>query len=377
MLGHLQYVETLHGENVKNCSFPAIDYCRIIMALLVLMIHYPPLNSFSGELNYFITQYIARLAVPFFFCCNGYFLYRTDDSEKQLSAKISRSVAKAWKMYVFWTVIYSPIIVYTLLKTVVKGQDSLLRVILRKVRDVLLVGSYTQLWYLLGLCVALFLLRIIHIWQHVGWRKIYGIAIALYAVGLLYDGYIRTQYNWSDWKTSWVGVLLKLYRGTFQETRNGIFFGFPFLILGIMIARKKTFQTRKFYLGMFLVSLALGATEVFLRLRMMDYNLERGCNMYAFLVPAIYSLICLLLQCKVNTNDTTASIRKFSSLFFLTHMWIAFIYTTFYYKVLGAPKFSLSSLVGFIVVAIITSGCCIVIISVSKKPHFAWIRKYY
>ncbi len=376
-MSHLQYVGASRGEKTKNEGFPAIDYCRIIMEFLVLTIHYPPLKSFSEELNYFVTQYIARLAVPFFFCCNGYFLYRTVGSEKQLSVNISRSFARTWKMYVFWTIIYSPIIVYTSLKPVVKGQDLLLKVILRRARDFFLVGSYGQLWYLLGLCVALLLLWFIRIRQHMGWHKIYGIACVLYIVGLLYDGYIRAQYNWSGWKSSWVGVLLKLYRVTFGETRNGIFFGFPFLILGIVIAKKKDFRARKFYFGMFLTSLALGGVEVFLRWGTTGYNVDLGCNMYVFLVPATYSLVCLLLQYRTKTSDTTAAVRKFSSLFFLTHMWVIFLYNAFYNKVLGAPKFISSSPVSFTAIAILTSVCCIGILSISKKTRFIWLKKYY
>ena len=53
-----------------------IDFVKFICSLLVVMIHVSPFGEATSStkfylMNDFLQNYICRLAVPFFFICNG------------------------------------------------------------------------------------------------------------------------------------------------------------------------------------------------------------------------------------------------------------------------------------------------------------------
>ena len=61
----------------KSCTrLYSLDLSRWIAAFLVICIHTVPLSSFSRLGNALFVQVVCRLAVPFFFVCSGYFLFR-------------------------------------------------------------------------------------------------------------------------------------------------------------------------------------------------------------------------------------------------------------------------------------------------------------
>ncbi len=66
----------LSSQECRTKQFPSIDIMKLLYAVLVVTIHTSPLNSINKYFNYGLTQYIARLAVPFFFVTSGYFCFR-------------------------------------------------------------------------------------------------------------------------------------------------------------------------------------------------------------------------------------------------------------------------------------------------------------
>ena len=376
-------ISLLHSNTIStpctsvhpNC-YPDIDCCRILMAFLVITIHFSPLKSMSLAANYFVAQYIARLAVPFFFCCNGFFLYRTIDSEAAFTQSLSRSCIKAFKMYLFWTAVYAPILFYPVFKSIFVRHTFPLKSILSITRNFLFVGSYNHLWYLLALCVALALLWFFRIRLHLHWRQIVLATLLLYLLGTLYDGYaplLRTCFLLHTPAVYWP---VKLYRLVFLETRNGIFFGCPFVVMGVLIAQKRSFRSRTFYCIVLLLSLAFGACEAFLLWQAEDFAPTAGHNMYLFLLPAVYSLFCLLLIKKVQTTDTTARLRKFSGLLFLVHPWPIFIYGVVYRRLFHDVQFFFSSPLGYCIVCAISCVCVLLLLRLLKNPRFARLKQF-
>lgn len=70
------------NSQIDRQQYPVVDLLKYICALLVVSIHIAPLSSFfeviplTTYLNYGIQNYIARLAVPFYFAAAGFFLFR-------------------------------------------------------------------------------------------------------------------------------------------------------------------------------------------------------------------------------------------------------------------------------------------------------------
>ena len=81
----------------------AVDIFRVICAFLVIIGHTRPFMNINSNLDFFLTNVLLRIAVPFFFIVSGYFFYSNikinNDYHKDYIKKIIIS-------YVPWQVIY-------------------------------------------------------------------------------------------------------------------------------------------------------------------------------------------------------------------------------------------------------------------------------
>ena len=61
-------------------NYNGIDLCKFLCAIMVLIIHVPPfqgeISEGRGYINFFLQEYLCRLAVPFYFISSGFFLFR-------------------------------------------------------------------------------------------------------------------------------------------------------------------------------------------------------------------------------------------------------------------------------------------------------------
>ena len=89
--------------NVKKRN-NSIDLFRYVCALLVVIIHTEPF--YGGELRglgIFLKEFLARIAVPFFFAVSGYFLFLKIDRDGKAPL---RSAWRLTKVYLFWSIPY-------------------------------------------------------------------------------------------------------------------------------------------------------------------------------------------------------------------------------------------------------------------------------
>ena len=182
------------------------DLIKFCLSLVVVWIH-TGTNDLFG---------LATLAVPAFFILSGFFLWNklfaTEDSGERRRI-LSRWLKRILRLYLIWTLIYLPFAVIGIV------QDGLpfYKGILVWLRNVVLVGeNYLSwpLWYLLGLLWA----------------------------GLIL--YLSNKLSLPFWGVCVLGIvmaslpfLLKLesrplYLSLFKTTRNGLFVGFPLMMLG-------------------------------------------------------------------------------------------------------------------------------------------------
>lgn len=94
---------------------PSVDIAKFVCALLVVTIHTGPLASYSSLANFELKDCIARVAVPFFFVASGYFLFRKMSEGNFDKGVALRYAARIFRLYVIWTVVYSPLIVKSIL----------------------------------------------------------------------------------------------------------------------------------------------------------------------------------------------------------------------------------------------------------------------
>ena len=96
-----------------NARYNGFDIAKFIMAIFVVTLHAHPFSDISFGLNYIITNGLTRVAVPYFFMVSGFLLFRKMSLYELDIAKIKRYLIHIFRLYVIWTIIYLPIIIYT------------------------------------------------------------------------------------------------------------------------------------------------------------------------------------------------------------------------------------------------------------------------
>lgn len=272
-------------------QYPIVDLVKYICALLVVSIHISPLSSYTGQasfanyLNYGIGNYVARIAVPFYFAAAGFFLFRKIDLNGFDISIPKNYVFKLLRLLGIWSVL-------------------------------LFVGGKGHLWYLSGLVIAVCFLSIL-LYKGITLNKLIVIASLLYVIGLLgdpYYGLLRPLQNHKSFD-----YLIKAYYLVFGTTRNGIFMGFPFLLIGGLI-EKKNISMKPFvaFLGFVLSMIAL-FVEAFL---IKTWGLPKDVNMYVFLVPSTFFLLVFSINAQIKQREIFRKLRNVGIIIYFSHLFV-------------------------------------------------------
>ncbi len=209
----------------KKQAYGGLDYFRIVAALMVIAIHTSPLTSVNGEMDFFATRILARIAVPFFFMVSGQFvLGELFEGSSGDTGRVRRSLKKLVFLYLGVILLYLPLGVYA-------GHYSNLSVS-GVLKMLFFDGTFYHLWYfpacILGMGIVCLGSRVLPL------PVMVGISAVLYLVGLLGDSYFGL--------TEQIPVLASIYEKGFEissYTRNGIFFAPLFLLLAAAVHRRK------------------------------------------------------------------------------------------------------------------------------------------
>ena len=180
------------------------DILRFILSLAVVWIH-----TGTSALSDF-----TRWAVPIFFLLSGFFLFGKVLSDRKSSPQaVSTWFIKTLRLYLLWTVIFIP---YAVIGFRIEGMP-VAKAAAVWLRNVLFIGeNYLswQLWYLLGLLYAGIIIWIVEKLKLPLW---------VYPVLALGLALLPHFVPFED---------IHAYAALFKTTRNGIFVGFPYMVLG-------------------------------------------------------------------------------------------------------------------------------------------------
>lgn len=186
---------------MRNLS---IDYLKVILAFLVLVLHSGLFKSNAPAVGFMITNGICRIAVPLFLLINGYYFFYI-----QTLVELKKWLLRLSILYVVWMSVYSPF----------WFDASNLRSL-----KVIAIGFYA-LWYFPGVIIAGVML---YMMRNVGGTVILVIATILYTSGFaiqfagnihIMEGKVDVLFNWTPFY------------------RNALFFCFPCLALGFVMKR--------------------------------------------------------------------------------------------------------------------------------------------
>lgn len=332
---------------IKNMDqeYAGIDIIKFFCSLLIVAIHVPPFISIDLKLNFYIVNYLARLAVPFFFICGSYFLFRKIPYDVFDIKMIIKYSLRMIKLYTIWFIIYHAV------SWVLHG------ITLEQI--IIYFTGYSHLWYLKSAAFAILLTGLL-IWKKVSLKKIIFIALIIYIVGLFGQSYYGVLFDMNN-------------RIPIYVTRNGLFSGFLFTSIGAFFAYEKFTINNNKALGLFIISMIFWAIESRL---IYIYDLALEWTITIFLVPSVFFLFYLLINTKLHTNINTKQLRKYSMYIYFIHILIDRYFSKGIKLIQTYTKvdFKIHSLVQYNVVLFVSLVLAYIILSLSKRKQWNWLK---
>ena len=338
---------------MEKVYYKAIDYAKVICAILVVCVHTGPLLSINEEMNFFLVQVLARCAVPFFFLSSAFFFFKKIDRSKDLDEDCNIHALRKYlfhlgRMYLFWSLVYFSIQIVIWIAGGFTMHSFLLYV-----RDFFFRGSYYHLWFLPALMLGVFLVyTLLSVLKDE--EVLFG-SLILYGIGMLINVYGDVLKV-----IPVVGSLLKIYSTIFATARNGFFFAPIFVMMGYYLAQKKLRMNKWILYPGLILSFGLLVFEAY-TIKSFGIMNDLTC-MYVSLLPLVFILFQVLLTFRSN-KKTTPVLRNGSTLLYLSHCYFTFLLQY-------VPIINENSLLYFIFTMIISIGFMIGYMRMSHKWTF-------
>ena len=296
----------------KRQYYCAIDAAKFICALLVVSNHIIPFGYSDAFIipNLIVRNYLARIAVPFFFVSSGYFYFKSNRYENYDLSKMKKYISRLLLLYLFWSAIYFPMHIHSILQDphgpLVGG--------LIYLKDLIFIGGHVHLWYLASLISAIL---VISIHKRVSITKIFICSAVLYVIGLLGQGYSFIVSPLKKYDAVW-GVV-KAMKWLFGTTRNGVFEGVMLLTLSLILVEKSPKISKNKALALFILSwIGVGGELLVIK----HFTGVTENDLFIFLLPGVYFMFRWLLMVELPPDGKYRLGRKMSSLVYFTHPWV-------------------------------------------------------
>lgn len=305
---------------IRKNDYHLINFCRFLCSLLIVAIH---TVSREEDLGYFIII-TARIAVPFFFICSGYFLsdklyYDNPDIRKQ---RIYNYIKNIFSIYLKWSLVY---LVVRFISYFIDNIN-LIKGLVLCVRDFLFVGIKGHLWYLSALIFSVYLLYLLIGKYKIKYKYICLLSLVLYLFSLSADAYNGLFIN------TMLGKIIDVYVYLFGEVWNSYAQGLIFIVMGIGI--KKYDFTNKIHRPVIVVIISYGLFIIeHCLLKYMDIPRDNNTSLFLLILsPFIFiSLLKFETSCKIKHITKYSSFYKNSSLtIYLIHPLIMTIVNQFF-----------------------------------------------
>ena len=323
-------------------KFNGIDVVKFVCAFLVCIIHIKPFNvellgiDKLSYLNFGLQKYFCRVAVPFYFTASGFLLFRKLDFSNLNISRIKNYCFKILRLLGTWTFL-------------------------------LFVGGSGQLWYLGALVLAIIILSVL-IKKGIPMRWIILISVILFLIGLLgdsYYGFIEPLKSFFIPKIFIVG-----YETVFSTTRNGVFFGLVFVLIGALFAQKRIVINNILAVVGLIISLIIMFFEVYL---LRCYSHPKDYNMVLSLLPVIFFLFYLASHIELKNRPIYGSLRVIGILVFFTHKFVNY-FVGLAIKIANNKMGINLTAFQFIITIFFTTILAVIIERLSKTNRFQWLK---
>lgn len=266
-------------------------------SVLVVAIHAGPLKEYGKLPGFIASQYLPRIAVPFFFATAGYYFIKEQNSEKR---NTEQYVLRLLKLYLIWTVFYLLVGINRALQT----NGDVGKIFKQLFSDFLFVGSVTHLWFFPAIIISVIITSIAkktNILNRLPW-----IAIALYLIGCLGNSYSSIGKQ--------IPILAKLYTYRhFTTIRRILMMGLPFFTMGYFLSIRSFYDyTLKRIRVLLPLSIVLWTVEI---IAIRRFSLGSNIIITPFLYVMLLMVLVRLLYGQRGKYGTLAGYSKIAANF--------------------------------------------------------------
>lgn len=308
-----------------SIHYSNLDILKYICSILIVILHLRPFLDYSNQLDLTFNNIITRTCVPIFFVITGYFVSK---KEKEDSDYIRKYIKKMIPLYLVWSLLYLPVIIsYAIANfSVVQGYLSMiplpsLRIFILFILlfpVILLIaliytGIFYHLWYFPAVMLSLWVLS--------KWKKKFKVEyLLIISFILLLFGATETYYGILP--TS-IRQLVTYYYNVFFTTRNFLFFGLFYVVMGYYMHSKKQSYARFCFEKLAISILFLIFEVLFLQgTERLNSNILLSC------IPLTYYLFISNIYLPNTIGKRWGSkLRALSKYYYLIHPAIIFIFS--------------------------------------------------
>lgn len=267
-----------------------LDLLKILLSIFVMLLHLKFLASFNMDLSYLLVNGIFRIAVPTFLIINGYYLYKTINSNEYF-----KNQKKLVVLYITWMCVYS----YFWIPNN-SGIDILLNILF----------GYHLLWYIPGLILASLVLRQC---RNLRPEKLLLASLSLYLIGLVIQYIVNKGY--ANTIITNEQIKITLYR-------NFLFDCFPFLCFGFLLNKLNITETfskfsKKTVYATLAISICLLLSESIINKAI--FGINKPIDLFIFSIPT--STILFLIAKSGTLTGNSKNLSDFATAIFFAHVF--------------------------------------------------------
>lgn len=316
-----------------------MDLLKFILCFCICAIHIQPFPENTAVGNVVIQNGISRVAVPLYFMSSGFLFFRKVDRNNVDFGKVKQYSFKLFRLLGLWTFLT-------------------------------FVGWNSHLWYLGAVALSVFLLSFMF-YKKIRLLHIVVVTICLYVFGLLGDSYYGLCEPLKQ--IPLIKVFVISYDNIFGTTRNGMFFGLIFVLLGALFSYKKIQINQKFAIILSPLSIVLVVLE---SICIKIHSDPKDYNILISLVPASICTFSFFLNIKLRVSPVWKELRAIGTLVFFLHCIVKFVIVNIAFDIIK-NLYNLD-LVGFsyIIVVPLTIVIAFFIYRLSQNK-WTWLRYLY
>ncbi len=269
------------------------------MAFTIMLAHICSENIEVHPLIKHMTS-VYNFGVPFFFACSGFlFFFKLQNTGKTNHKAIYfRFTRRILLMYFVWSIIYFS---FVLLGWIQKGVSH--EEIVMYFHKAIVFSTYATIWFLPSLWIGISIVYIIFV--RLNTKFLIVVAIVFYLFGALGFSYLQLA------EGTFIEKYYLFYRSIFYTSRNGVFFGFPFVAIGALIAFNATSKNTDLIFTLIFSCLYIMEAVI------IKYKLKANVDMGLLLVPSVFFMLRWLVNIELPNRKIFIRLRNLSMLIFL------------------------------------------------------------